>query len=156
MVALDEDRTLPARRDRAGEHRRRVIDGALERVGLLAAGEFEDDRPDVGRGGRLEDRPRHVERLGPDVDGRDGEARDLAASPRVIERLDAGRPGTERLARLPDEPLGRGRRRLVRRERRRPCQIADARLAERGLVIDDEAIAVEVRRTGERGEQVRG
>ena len=80
VVALDEHRALPARGDRAGEHRGRVVDRALEGVGLLAAGELEDDRPDVGRGGRLEDHPRHVERLRPDVDGRDREAGDLAAA----------------------------------------------------------------------------
>ena len=48
VVALDEDRTAPACGDRAGEDRRRVVDRALERVGLLAPGELEDDRADTG------------------------------------------------------------------------------------------------------------
>ena len=78
VVALDEDRPLPARGDRPGQDRGRVVDRALERVGLLAPGQFEDDRADIGRGRRLVDRPGHVEGLGAQVDRRHGEARDLA------------------------------------------------------------------------------
>ena len=110
VIALDEDRAAPAGRDRAGEHGRGVVDRALERVRLLAPGELEDDRADVGGGGRLEDGPRHVEGLGPKVDRRHGEPRHLAARPRLVETLDAGRAGAELLARRPDQPL-RGRSR---------------------------------------------
>ncbi len=154
VVALDEDRTPPAGRDRAGQHRRRVVDRALEGVRLLAPRELEDDRADIGRGGRLVDRPRHVEDLGPQVDGRDGEAGHLAAGPGVVQRLDARGQGTELLARLPDEPLRAGGGGLVVAERRGPGEVADAGVAEGGLVIDDQALAVEVGGAGQRGEQV--
>ena len=144
VVALDEDRALPARRDRAGEHRRRVVDRALERVGLLAPGELEDDRADVGRLGRLVDRPGHVEGLRPEVDGRDGEARDLArARASYSAWMLADRAPSSWLASQTSHWAARGRR-LVVAERGGPGEVTDARVAEGGLVIDDQPVAVEV------------
>ena len=154
MVALDEDRPVPARGDRAGQDRGRVVDRTLERVGLLAPREFEDDRRHVGGSGGLVDGPRHVEDLGPQVEGGDGETGDLAAGASLVQRLDARRSGAELLARLPDQPLGRGCRRVVVAERRRPGEVADAGVAEGGLVIDDQALAIEVGGAGQGGEQV--
>ena len=137
-----------------GENGRRVVDRALERVGLLAPGQLEDDRADLGRGGRLVDGPGHVERLGPQVDGGDGEARDLAAGTRVVERLDARRAGAELLARLPDEPLRRRRGRLVVAEGGGPGEVADAAVPECRLVVDDEAITLEMGGAGQGGEEI--
>ncbi len=154
VVALDEDRSTPAGRDRTGQDGRRVVDRALERVRLLAPGELEDDCADIGRGGRLVDGPGHVEDLGPQVDGRDGEAGDLAAGPGVVQRLDARGQRTELLARLPDEPLCARGRGVVVAESRGPGEVPDAGIAEGGLVIDDQALAVEVGGAGQRGEQV--
>ena len=156
VVALDEDRTAPARGDRAGEDGRRVVDRALEGVRLLAPGELEDDRTDTGRRGRVVDRPGHVEHLGAQVDRRDREARDLAAGPRVVQLLDARRTRAERLARLPDEPLRGGGRGLVLAERRGPREVRDGRAPERGVVVDDETVVVEVGAAGEGGQQVGG
>ena len=156
VVALDEDRALPAGGDRPGQDGRRVVDRALERVRLLAPGELEDDRADIGRGGRLVDRPGHVERLRAEVDGRDREPGDLAAGAGVVQRLDARRPGAERLARLPDEPLsGRGRG-LVVLNAAVQARSRIAVVAEGGLVVDDEAVAVEMGAAGEGGEEVGG
>ena len=154
VVALDEDRPLPARGDGAGQDRGRIVDRALERVGLLAAGEFEDHRRDVGSRGRLVDGPGHVEGLGPQVERRDREAGDLAAGAGLVQGLDARRACPELLARLPDEPLRGGRRGLVGRERRGPGQLPDAHVAEGRLVIDDESLAVKVGAAGDGGEQL--
>ena len=89
VVALDEHRGAPARRDRPGENGGREVDRALVRVGLLAARDLEDDRADLGAGGGLEGRPGHVERLGAQVDRRDREARHLAAATGRVQVLDA-------------------------------------------------------------------
>ena len=144
VVALDEDRRPPVRGNRPGENRRRVVDRPLVGVGLLAAGQLEDDRAHIGLLGGLEDGARHVERLGTDVDRGHGEPGHLAAAACRVQLLDAGRTGAELLARLPDQPLGGGRRRLVGREGRGPGKVADAGVAEAGLVVDDQAVAIEV------------
>ena len=47
VVALQKDGASPARGDRAGEDGGRVVDRALEGVGLLAPCELEDDGADV-------------------------------------------------------------------------------------------------------------
>ena len=154
VVALDEDRALPAGRDRAGQDRGRVVDRALERVGLLAPGELQDDRADVGRLGRLEDRSRHVEGLGAKVDRRDGEAGDLAAGPGLVERLDARRAGAQDLAGLPDQPLGGRDRGLIHGERGGPGEVADPGIAEGDRVVDDEPIALEMGAACEAGKQI--
>ena len=156
MVALDEHRRPPVRGDRPGEDRRRVVDRPLVRVGLLAAGQLEDDRADVRLLGGLEDGARHVERLGADVDRGHGEPGHLAAAAGRVQVLDAGRAGAELLARLPDQPLGGGRRGLVGREGRGPGKVADAGAAEAGLVVDDQAVAVEVGHRLEGLEEVGG
>ena len=138
----------------AGQHGRRVVDRALERVGLLAPGELEDDRADVARLGRLVDRPRHVEGLGAQVDRRHGEAGDLAAGSRVVQLLDARRAGAELLARLPDEPLGGRGRRLVVANAAVQARSRMRGVAEGGLVVDDQPVAVEMGAAGEEGQQV--
>ncbi len=154
VVALDEDRPAPAGGHRPGQHRGGVVDRALERVGLLAPGELEDDRPDVGGSRGLVHGPGHVEGLRPEVDGGDGEPGDLAAGTRLVQALDARRSGAERLARLPDQPLRRGRRGLVRAEGRGPGEVADRAVAERRFIVDDEPVAVEMGRAAQGGEQV--
>ena len=106
--------------------------------------------------GGLEDRARHVERLGAEVDRGHREPGDLAAAAGGVQLLDARRAGAELLARLPDQPLGGGRRRLVGREGRGPGEIADAGAAEAGLVVDDQAVAIEVGHRLERFEEVGG
>ena len=85
---------------------------------------------------------------------RDREPGDLAAGAGLVQRLDARRACPELLARLPDQPLGGGGRGLVRREGRRPGQLADPRVAEGRLVVDDEALAVQVGAAGDGGEQL--
>ena len=104
--------------------------------------------------GGLVDGPGHVERLGADVDGRHREARDLAAAAGHVQLLDARRLGAERLAGLPDEPLGGGGRRLIGAEGGRPGEVADRGLAEGRLVVDDEPVAVEVGSVADDAQQV--
>ena len=144
MIPLEEDRATPACGDGARENRRRVVDRPLVGVGLLAPGELDDDRPDVGRIGRLVDRPRHVERLGADVDRGHGEAVDVAAGPSHVQLVDAGAVGSEGPSGLVDQPLAGGDRRLIGAERRRPRQVAGGVAPERLLVIDDEAFVLDV------------
>src|SRR6185436_18292584 len=151
-----EDRTLPAGSDRTGQDGGRVVDRPLERVGLLAPGELEDDGPDAARLGRLVDRPRQVEGLGAEIDRRDRESADLATAARLVKRLDARRMGSEDLARLPDEPLGGLRGGHVVAERGGPRQRPDRVTAECGLVLDDQALAVEPRAWGDRIQQCGG
>ena len=79
VVALDEDRALPAGGDGAREDAGGVLEDALEGVGLLGASQLEDDGGAVVLLGRLEDDAGHVERLGAKVDGRDGHPLVLAA-----------------------------------------------------------------------------
>ena len=134
----------------------REVDRALERVGLLAAGDLEDDRADVGAGRGLEGGAGHVEGLGAQVDRRDGEARHLAAAAGRVQVLDAGALRAEGLARLPDDPLGGRGRRVIRRERRGPGEVADGGRAERRLVVDDEDVAVEMGGRTDGREQVGG
>ena len=155
VVALDEHGVRPARGDRPGEHRRRVVHRPLEGVGLLAAGQLEDQRPDVRPGGGLVERPRHVEGLGADVERRHGEPVDLAARSRLVQALDAGGPGAQRLARLPDDPAGGLGGRVVGRERGRPGEVGGRFGAEAGGIVDDEALAVDVGDAGEVVDQVR-
>ena len=156
MVALDEHGTLPAGCDRPGQHRRRVVDRALERVGLLAAGELEDDRADAGGRRRLVNRSGHVEGLGPKVDRRHGEAAHFAPGTGLVEPLDAGRSGAKLLAGLPDQPLRRRDRGFVGREGRGPGHLADPAVAEGSLVVDDEVLTIEMGAGPERGQQVGG
>ena len=156
VIALDEDGRPPVGGDRTGKHRRRVVDRPLVGVGLLAAGQLDDDRTDVRSLGGLEHRARHVERLGAEVDGGHGEPGDLASAAGGVELLDARRARAELLAGLPDQPLRGGRRRLVGCEGRGPGEIADAGAAEAGLVVDDQAVAIEVGHRVEGFEEVGG
>ena len=153
VVALDEDRVLPARGDRPGQDARRVFGRALERVGLLAPGELEDHGADAVALGDLEDRPGHVEGLGAQVDRRHGEPVDLAPGAGEIEVLDAGRVGAELEAGLPDQPAGRLDRRIILGEGRCPGEVADRRRAERRLVGDDEPAVADRRCRREQGEE---
>ena len=155
MVALDEHGALPARRDHAAQDRGRVVDRALEGVGLLAAGELVDDRSDALLDRRLGDRPGHVERLGPDVDRGNGEAVDLAATAGHVQLVDARGPDTQRLAGFPGDPAGGGHGALVLGEGRGPGHVADPLLAEARLVEDDQPVAVDPADAVESGEQVR-
>ena len=158
VVALDEHRAAPAGGDRAGEHGRRIVDRALERVGLLAARELQDHRPDVGGLGRLVDRPRHVERLGADVDGRHGEP-ETSPRPRAsVQLLDARRVRAERLARLPDEPLRRRRswaRRSLKAAVQARSRIAPSRKAASSSMTSGRRRDARRRRCGSAGRQAR-
>ena len=138
-----------ARQDRGG-----VVDRALERVRLLAPGELQDHRADIGSRGGLVDGPGHVERLRPNVDGGDSEPVHLATRSRLVQALDARGSSTQRLARLPDQPLRCSGSCLVVGEGSGPREIADRAVAERALVVDDEPLAVEMDRRAERVEEV--
>ncbi len=116
VVALNEDRAAPSGSDRPGEDVRGILEHPLEGVGLLGAGELQDHRPDRLPAGGGEDRPRHVEGLGAQVDSGNREPRDLAAAAGRVELLNARGRAPELLARLPDQPPRGLDRRRVRRE----------------------------------------
>src|SRR6185369_2089815 len=96
------------------------------------------------------------ERLGPDVDGRHGEAMDVAPGAGHVEILDARRPRAQRLGHRPDEPLGDLGGRGIGGEGGRPGKVADAVAPERRLVVDDDRAAIEVEAASEALEQPGG
>ena len=154
MIALDEHRVPPACGDRSSEHGGGVVDRALVRVGLLAPRQLEDHGTDACGRSRVEDGPGHVEGLHPHVHRGNGETGYLASAASLVEILDARRPPPEGLARLPDKPLRCGGRGVVRRECRRPGEVADGSIAKRGIVVDDQPIVIEMGAAGEAGEQI--
>jgi len=156
VIPLDEDGTLPVGSDRPGEDGGRVVDRALERVRLLAAGELQDHGADVGRGGRLVDGAGHVEDLGPEVDRGDREAAHLAASPGHVELVDARRAGAERLGGFVDQPAGDIDDRPLVGEGRGPDDVADDVAAKRRRIVDDEPFPVHVGGIAEPGEEISG
>ena len=154
MVALDEDGANPARGHRAGQHACGVLEDALERVGLFRSRQLEDDGGRVVLLGSLEDYPRHVERLGAQVDGRDGHPFVLAASTSVVELLDAGRSSTDGLAGFPDDPASGFDRGFVLAERSGPGEVVDAARPEAVRVDDDETLSLDPRDAVEGGEKL--
>ena len=128
---------------------------ALVRVGLLAACQLDDDRTDVRSDGGLEHGARHVERLGAEVDGGHGEP-GTSPRPRAAYRSwmladRAPSPGWP-----PRPATGGGRGGLVGREGRGPREVTDAVAAEASLIVDDQAVAVEVRHRLDGLEEVGG
>src|SRR6266496_619788 len=70
--------------------------------------------------------------------------------------MDAGGQRTDGLGCLPDEPARCGHGALVLGERRRPGQIADAPLAKRRGIVDDEPISNEMSDAGKAGYELGG
>ena len=156
VVPLNEHRAAPATGNGRGENARGVLGRSLVRVGLLAAGELEDERADITGIGRLENRRGHVEGLGAYVDRGDREAMDLALRPGHVEVVNAGRSAAERLRRFPDDPTCRLDRRFVLAERGGPGKIARHPVAQRRLVVDYEALPLDVGDAVQRPHDVRG
>ncbi len=154
MVALDEDGALPAGCDGARQDAGRVLENALERVGLLRPSQLEDDRGGVVLLGRLEDDSSHVEGLGPQVDGRNGHPLVLVARAGLVKVLDARRASADSLAGFPDDPASGFDGGLVLAEGGAPGQVVDAARPEACLVGDDESLSLDPRDAVEGGEEL--
>ena len=135
MVPLQEDRSLPALADRRGQDHGGVFRGALLCVADLAARDLEDQRSGVQRLRGPEGRARGVVGEHADVDSGHGEARDLTAAPRAVERQDRSGKDAERRGRLPDRHP-RLLARLLRAEDGRPDEAFDHALAKARRVRD--------------------
>ena len=107
MVALDEDREIPALPDSRTQYHGDVFGGALVGVGDLGPGDLQDDGSGVAGLGGPEDGPGGIVSQHSDVDGRDGEAGALTPSACQVQLMDRGRIGPGRLPDLPEEPSSR-------------------------------------------------
>ena len=155
VVALDEDRALPAHGDRGAEDGGGVFGGALLGIPHLGAGNFEEDDLGVVGAGGAEDRLRGFAGEAAQVDGRGGRVGVGALAGGNVERVDRGRIGADGRSDDAHQPARGGLQRAVAEVRGRD-EPPDEVCAQARWVEDLDASRGDADDAGERLRQVGG